>query len=192
MRQERLKNWKRRGREEMTVWQKLRKILLGIAMILIGAALFIFGEEAYMAIIGFFSLALEIMGIRMLWFYFRMARHMVGGQNILFRGILFFDFGVFTGSLVWVPRMYVLIYLAGTLAFSGAVNIIGANEARGIQSSWKLKAFEGTVKVLIAVCCLIFMRSGARVVDICAVGFIFSAVMNIANAFRRQQVITID
>ena len=42
------------------------------------------------------------------------------------------------------------------------------------------------------VCCLIFMRSGARVVDICAVGFIFSAVMNIANAFRRQQVITID
>lgn len=176
----------------MTKWQKLRNILLAASMILIGAAMLVFGEKTYMGIIGIFSLTLEIMGLRMLWFYFRMARHMVGGRNILFRGILFFDFGIFTGSLVWVPRAYVLMYLAGTLAFSGVVDLLGANEARKIQSSWRFKTFQGVVKILFSFLCLIFMRSGARVVYICAVGFIFSAVMNIANTFRRQQVITID
>ena len=172
----------------MTIWQKLRNVLLAVSMIIVSVTMLVFGEKAYMAIIGIFALALEIKGIRMLWFYFRMARHMVGGQNIFFRGILFFDFGIFTGSLVWVPRAYVLMYLAGTLAFLGVVDLLGANEARRIQSSWTLKTFE----VLIAISSLIFVRSGTRVVDVCAIGFIFSAVMSIASTFRRQQVITID
>ncbi len=176
----------------MTIWQRLRKILFAFLMILIGIAMLAFGERAYMAIIGVFSISLEIIGLRMLWFYFRMARHMVGGRTILFRGVLFFDFGIFTGSLAWVPRGYVLMYLAGTLAFSGIVDLVGANEARGINSSWKFKTFQGVVKVMFAIICLIFMRSGARVVNICAAGFIFSAVMSIVNALRRQQVITID
>jgi uncharacterized membrane protein HdeD (DUF308 family) len=176
----------------MTKWQKLRNILLAASMILIGVAMLVFGEKTYMGIIGIFSLTLEIMGLRMLWFYFRMARHMVGGRNILFRGILFFDFGIFTGSLVWVPKGYILVYLAGTLAFSGVVNIIGASEAKRIESAWKFKTFQGVVKILFAIICLIFMRSEVRVVDICAIGFILSAVMSIANTFRRQQVITID
>ncbi len=176
----------------MTIWQKLRNVLLAVSMIFIGAAMLVFGEKAYMAIIGIFSLTLEIMGLRMLWFYFRMARHMVGGRNILFRGLLFFDFGLFTGSLVWVPRLYVLMYFAGTMAFSGVVDLMWAKEARKIQSSWRFKTFQGVVKMLFAISCLLFMRSGTRVVDICAVGFIFSAVMSIVNTFRRQQVIMID
>lgn len=176
----------------MTIWQRIGRVLLSVLMILIGMAMLVFGEKAYMGIIGVFSFTLEIMGLRMLWFYFRMARHMVGGRNILFRGILFFDFGIFTGSLVWVPKVYVLMYLAGTLVFSGAVDLLRANEARGIQSSWKLKTFQGVVKILIAICCLVFIRSGTSVVYICAVGFIFSAVMNMVGSFRRRQVIMID
>ena len=176
----------------MTIWQKIKNVLLSVSMIVIGVAMLFYGEKAYMAIIGLFSLALEIMGLRMLIFYFGMARYMVGGRNILFRGILFFDFGIFTGSLVWVPKAYVLMYLAGTLAFSGIVNLLGANEARRIQSSWRFKAFQGVVKMLVAIMCLILTRSGARFVYICAAGFIFSAVMNIVNTFRHQQVITID
>ncbi len=175
----------------MTIWKKIENIISAVSMILIGIALLVFGEKAYMAIIGVFSLSLEIRGIRKLWYYFSMARYMVGGRNILFLGILYFDFGVLTGSLVWVPKVYVLMYLAGTLAFSGIVNLIGANEARRIQSSWKIKTIQGLVKILVAASCLIFMRSGARVVNICAIGFILSAVISIANTFRRQQVITI-
>ena len=160
----------------MTIGQKLKNVLSAISMILIGIAMLFFGEKAYMAIIGVFSLTLDIMGIRKLIFYFSMARYMVGGRNILFRGILLFDFGIFTGSLVWVPQVYILLYLAGTLAFSGVVNIIGASEVKRIESSWKLKTFQGIVKILFAISCLLFMHSEIRVVDICAIGFIFSAV----------------
>ena len=103
----------------MTIWQKLKNILLAVSMIIIGVAMLFYGEKAYMAIIGVVSLVLEVMGLRKLIFYFSMARYMVGGRNILFRGILLFDFGIFTGSLVWVPKGYILRYLAGTLAFSG-------------------------------------------------------------------------
>ena len=176
----------------MTIWQKVKNVLLAVSMIAIGVAMIFYGEKAYFVIIALFSIALEIMGLRKLMFSFSMARHMVGGRNILFRGILFFDFGIFTGSLVWVPKGYILVYLAGTLAFSGVVNIIGATEAKRIESSWKFKTFQGIVKILFAIICLIFMRSEVRVVDICAIGFILSAVMSIANTFRRQQVITID
>ena len=176
----------------MTIWQKLKNILLAVSMIIIGVAMLFYGEKAYMAIIGVVSLVLEVMGLRKLIFYFSMARYMVGGRNILFRGILLFDFGIFTGSLVWVPKGYILMYLAGTLAFSGLVNIISAIEAKRIESSWKFKTFQGSIKILIAISCLIFTRSEVRVVDICAIGFILSAVMSIANTFRRQQVVTID
>lgn len=176
----------------MTIWQKLKNVLSAVFMILIGVEMLIFGEKAYMIIIGVFSLTLEIMGISKIIFYFSMARYMVGGRNILFRGILFFDFGIFTGSLVWVPKGYVLVYLAGTLAFSGVVNIIGASEAKRIESSWRFKTFQGIVKILFAISCLIFLRSEVRVVDICAIGFILSALMSIASTFRRHQVITIE
>lgn len=176
----------------MTIWQKLKNVLSAVFMILIGMEMLIFWEKAYMIIIGVFSLTLEIMGISKIIFYFSMARYMVGGRNILFRGILFFDFGIFTGSLVWVPKGYVLVYLAGTLAFSGVVNIIGASEAKRIESSWRFKTFQGIVKILFAISCLIFLRSEVRVVDICAIGFILSALMSIASTFRRHQVITIE
>ena len=44
----------------MTKWQKLRNILLAVSMILIGVAMLVFGENAYMGIISVFSLVLEI------------------------------------------------------------------------------------------------------------------------------------
>ena len=73
----------------MTIWQKLKNVLSAVLMILIGIVMLLFGEKAYMVIISVFSLTLEIMGLRMLVFYFSMARYMVGGRNILFRGFCF-------------------------------------------------------------------------------------------------------
>ena len=60
----------------MTIWKKIENIISAVSMILIGIALLVFGEKAYMAIIGVFSLSLEIRGIRKLWYYFSMARYM--------------------------------------------------------------------------------------------------------------------
>lgn len=176
----------------MTIWQKITQITIAVVMIALGVLLIVFGEDAYKAVIGLYSLALELMGIRMLVFYFRMARFMVGGRNILYRGILAFDFGVFAGSLVRVPQIYVLLFLSGTLAFSGLVDILRANESRGIAGAWKLKTFQGAMEILIALICIIFMRTSTLVVYVFSVGLIFSALMRIINAFRRTPMIRID
>ena len=110
-------------------------------MVLFALLMITFDEKAYPVIVGVYATALEFMGIRLIWYYFTMARHMVGGRSILYRGVLFVDFGVFTGSLALVPHIYVLLYLAGTLAFSAVVDLLRAKEAKGIDSPWKLKTF---------------------------------------------------
>ena len=52
----------------MTIWQKIKNVLLAVSMIIIGVAMLFFGEKAYMAIIGLFSLALELWGFGCLFF----------------------------------------------------------------------------------------------------------------------------
>ncbi|MBR5116761.1 MAG: hypothetical protein IK096_06820 [Lachnospiraceae bacterium] len=176
----------------MTVAQRIENFVIGGVMLILGAALLSQDADAYPAIVSLYCLALELQGIRLIWYYFAMARHMVGGRSILYRGVLFINFGVFTGTLLSVPQIYILAYLTGTLAFSAVIDLLRANEARGIRGPWKLKTFQGAVKLLIALICLIFMHSPALVVDIFSVGFIFSALMRIVNACRRTPVITIS
>ena len=176
----------------MTIWQRINQVSIGIVMLFLGVLLFHYDTDTYPVIIVLYSLALEITGFRLLWYYFTMARHMVGGRSILYRGALFLDFGLFTGSLLTVPQFYVLNYLTGTLAFSAVVDLLRAREARGVRSSWKLKGFQGLVKLITVLICLIFLHSEALVVDIFSVGFIFSALMRIVNTCRRTKVIVIS
>lgn len=176
----------------MTIWQRIRQIVIGLVLLPAGFLLMMFGGEVYPLIIGLYSLALEIYGVRKVWYFFRMARYMTGGRRILYRGILAFDFGIFAGSLVRVPQIYILLYLTGTMAFSGLVDILRARESREIEGPWKMKTFQGATEIGVAVLCVLFLRSTDYVVDIFAMGLIFSAVMRILSAFRRTPVIMID
>ncbi len=176
----------------MTIRQRVQQILLGVIMILFALIMIAFDEKSYPLIVAFYAIALEFFGWRMVWYYITMARHMVGGRSILYRGILFIDFGVFTASLVLVPHIYVLLYLSGTLAFSAVVDLLRAKEAKSIQSPWKMKALQGAIELVTAVVCLLFMHTPALVVDVCSAGFLFSALTRIINAFRRMPVVTIS
>lgn len=176
----------------MTIWQRLRQIIIGLVLFPVGILLMLFGGEVYPLIIGLYSLALEIYGVRKVWYFIRMARFMTGGRRILYRGILAFDFGIFAGSLVWVPQIYILLYLTGTMAFSGLVDMLRAKESKDIDGPWKMKMFQGATEIGVAVLCVLFLRTTDYVVDIFAVGLIFSAVMRILSAFRRTPVIMID
>lgn len=176
----------------MTVLQRFSQLLIAIAMIGFSMLLLMKDQKAYPVIITMCSLALIIYGLQMLWYFWNMARFMVGGWSIFFRGILALDFGLFTGSLVTVPHIYILIYLSGTMAFSGIIGMLRARESWKIQGPWRLKALQGLVEIIIALACFFFMRSPRLVVDIFASGLIFSAFMRIINAFRRTPVVTID
>lgn len=104
----------------MTVYQRIRKILF--SLIMFAVALFFFinpSDDAYRIVVGILSIGLAIAGIKDIVFYFRMARHMVGGKMILIQGVIILDFAIITGSFTNVPKIYILLYLIGIHAFSG-------------------------------------------------------------------------
>ena len=124
-----------------------------------------------------------------------MAKHMVGGKNVLYRGMIFLDLGVLAGNLFEHPAVYSLIYLSLLHLFIGAVSILRANESRKIGSSWKVKIAYGIANVLIAVivvvCGVVFGQFRAAVIAYGA-GLIYSAILRLISAFRRTSIVYIQ
>ena len=72
----------------MTRINRIENFLIGLLMIAGSIALAINPEESLPVITAIMSVSLWIYGIRMMVYYLMMARHMVGGLRVLFRGIL--------------------------------------------------------------------------------------------------------
>ena len=176
----------------MTFGGKVKEILASFWLILISILLFALGESAYQILILFYSVMMGLYGLRLLVYYFAMARYMVGGKAMLYRGILFFDFSTFAATLVRLPHVYILLYLAGTLAFSGIVDVLRALEARKIQGAWKLKISQGLICILTAGISIVFWHSPEMVVYNFAIGLVYSAIVRVINAFRSAPVIVVQ
>ncbi len=158
------------------------------------ALIFIFNpsDDMYMLIILLLSLGLAIKGISDIIFYFRMARHMVGGKMILFQGVIVLDFALVTGSLADVPRVYILLYLIGIHAFSGVVEVLRAMEAKkAVEGPWKLKLSHGIVNFALAVACLAFIRHSNTAVIIYGIGLLYSSINRMIDSFRKTAYIVI-
>ena len=150
-------------------------------------------ETGIVIVVLILSLELFVNGIKEIIFYFSMAIHMVGGKRALYRGVIILELALFTMSLYRVPQIFVLLYLIGIHAFSGGVEIMRAMEAKKNESSsYKLKLIQGIMDLLMAACCLIFIKVGNIAIYIYAVGIINSAVMKIVSAFRKTAVVYIQ
>ena len=176
----------------MTNWQKISSFLVAILMILFGLLILFMGEEAYFFVILALAFLLFLYSIRMLVYYSRMARYMVGGKEILYRGILFLDLSIFIVSLSRVPTTYVMLYMVGMLAFSGAVDIMNAMDLRRLQGHWILQSIRGGVCVIGAVLCLVMMNTPDMVVTIFCFMLFYNAVMRIINIIRPTEIIAIQ
>ena len=150
-------------------------------------------ETALKFIILIFCISLLFSGIRELLSYFTMARRMVGGRSILYRSIIVIDIGIFTMSLTDVPMAYIMLYLAGIHLFSGSIDILNALGTKRLQGvSWKMQFLYGLLNVVIAVLCLIFIKSIGIAVIIYAFGLASSGVMRIVQACRRTAIVYIQ
>ena len=61
---------------------------------------------------------MTLRGLRAIVYYLSMARHMVGGKNVLFRGMVFLDLGVFAGMIFAHPAVYIIIYILSRYIFT--------------------------------------------------------------------------
>lgn len=170
----------------MTKLQKIRTSLWGVMMIATAIVMAKYPHYAYGYVIIFMALGFLISGIATLAYYFTMARYMVGGKLILYRGVVLFDFALVTAALADVPRIYVIIYLAVIHLFSGLVEILRSNEARGNGGkSWKLKLAHGLVNMIVAIGCLVYARRTNTAVYMYCIGIFYSGIIRIIQAFRR-------
>lgn len=203
----------------MTLWQRIKSILAAVALFLTGALLVAvnefdfhaladiegmdpataelirttdFSSLAYAIVLTILSVALLVQGIRMIIFYFTMAKHMTGGRFILYRGILLTDLGLFTMSLQNVPVTYIMVYLIGLLAFSGAVDVFGAVDARKIHAHWKMRFIRGAVTIIFAVYALLNLNTPKYCVYIYSASLFYNALMYLISAFRRTELIMIQ
>lgn len=177
----------------MSRFQRIQNIIIGIVILLYAILMIETPDEAYPVIIAIFALGLMLAGLKDLFYYFTMARFMVGGKLSLYKGIITLDLGLFTATLTDVPSYYILMYLAGIHAFTGLVEFLRANEARiNGARSWRTKLLHGIVDVGIAVLCFINIRDQETAVIIYSLGLIYSGVLRILSVFRKTTMIYIQ
>ena len=170
----------------MTKFQRLRRILFGILMIIVAGIMVEYADKAYIAILVFIGWGFLATGVGSMFYYFTMARFMVGGRRALYIGVILMDFGIITMSLSDVPGIYVLLYLAILHAFAGVIEILRARETRKNGSKhFKLKLSHGIIDVLLAVWCIIFIKNTKIAVFIYSFGLIYSGIMYVISGFRR-------
>lgn len=166
--------------------QRIRTFIEGLIIIIGAILLIIYRSHAYEAILIFLAAGFIFYGVKRLVFYFLMARHMVGGKEILYKGIILFNFGVITSSVSNIPKIYILLYLAVIHAFSGIVEILRTNELKTYGGkAWRMKLFHGIVNIMMAAFCILFFRKQNTAVYIYSVGLIYSGIIRMVTAFRR-------
>ena len=177
----------------MSKSQRALNLLVGIFMIPMAILLAYSPGDGYDTIMAVLSIGLLAGGIRSLYYYFTMARHMVDGERSLYIGIIVLDFGIFTASLNEVPYFYVLLYLLGIHLFAGIVDIWAALNSKKLgAASWRLKLSSGLINVIISVLCLVFIGQRNTAVYIYCAGMIYSGIMRIITAFRRTAMVYIQ
>ena len=180
----------------MSLMQRVRRVVSALFLIIIAVLIVIQGENGLPLAALIISLSLILYAVRTLVFYFSMARHMVDGKFILFKGVILLDLGILTLSVSDNASRFLVLYLLGAHAFTGGISILRALEARRFGAvSWRLRLTEGVVNLVIAAVALVFgliLGSLRTVCWIYASGLVYSAVFSLIGAFRRTAIVYIQ
>ena len=92
-----------------------------------------------------------------------------------------------------VPMIYLVLYLLIANMISGVIGILGANEARQMESGrWRIKMAIGAADVLFGLASIFCLGRPNILVYIYSAGLIYSAVLRIISAFRRSAIVYIQ
>ena len=177
----------------MSGGQRIKNVLIGILTILGAVILIVFPEEGILITASILSISLFVYGIKNLINYITLTRHMVGGRIMLYLAVVVLDLGMFTLMLTNIPKMYIALYLVVVYAFSGAIDILRALEAKKYQApSWRFSLISGIISVVIAILCIVFIGSTNMIVYLYSAGLIYSAIVRIITAFRKTAIVYIQ
>lgn len=180
----------------MSRFQRIKAIVIGILLLLSSLLILIVPEEYYLLFTFIISIMLIVYAVRKLFYYFRMARHMVGGKAILYEAIIILDFGLFTSSLYDDHSLTILIYLLVIFIFTGFVDILRAFEAKKTGAkNWKFKFLTGLIMVIFALALvivgLIFRNTAILKYGFC-ISVLFAAFRRFRVAFSKTAIVYIQ
>lgn len=173
----------------MTAAKRFLNVLYALVMLLGCFVMVMDPDDGYALVIMFLDITLLFYGLRLLVYYFTMARYMVGGIATFYKSIIAIDLGLFVFSLDQLPQKYAMLYLVSVLAFSGAVDILRSIESRRMRGPWKLHIIYGALKLGTAITCLFFLNSVRLVTILYCVGLLHSAALMLINAFRKTAIV---
>lgn len=180
----------------MTRTKRFIEIVKGLVTLVLAIYLIAFPYESMPFVLGLIGLGMTLNGIRSLVYYFSMARHMVGGKSVLYRGIIYLDIGILTSSLSDNPDLSIIIYVAAVNIFTGIVALLRAREEMAAGAPrWKAKLIRGIIRLLMAsavIVCGFVLKMPEASVYVYAAGLILSAFSRIAGAFRRTAIVYIQ
>lgn len=177
----------------MTLTNRVFRLLKAVLTLACMAVMLVDPDDGYMLVVFIMDVSLLIYGIRLLIYYFTMARYAVGGIVTLYKSIIVIDFGLFIFHMESLPQKYVMLYLIFGFVSSGAVDIIEAYGAKKLEaSSWKYQFFYGFVKVAVGVACLFALDSLRIVTLVYCAGLVHSAFSDIVSACRKTAIVYIE
>ena len=177
----------------MNTLQKVNNIIIGILLLCCSIMMVIDPETGYLFWALILCLTLLFTAVRQLRFYASMARHMVGGKMILYRGIIMLDLAIFTLYMSEVPKLYAALYLIACLAFSSIVDLLHAREAKALKSrAWISELLQGAGKLIIVVICLASLNNLRIVLYVYCFQLFCSGIHRLASAFRSSAVIYVQ
>lgn len=180
----------------MTKTRRVINIARAVIMIFLAVILIGIPDRGILIVLMVTGIGMTFRGISTLLYYFTMARSMVGGKAVLYRGLIFLDLGVFTSSIADAPDFYVVLYVAAINAFAGLISLLRIRDSKAIGSSrWKLNALYGVVSMVLAVLVIVYgfvLKKPDIVVYVYAAGLVYAAAASVADAFRRTAIVYIQ
>ena len=177
----------------MSKLERLNSLVTGILMILFCVLLVLDPKNNFPLIIAALSIFMLLGAIKMLWYYFTMAKLMVGGKKILYQGVVFLDLALFTLSLSDVPLIYIILYLIAINAVAGTIDMaLAVNAHQTGAPSWKLRFSAGFIELFMALLCLANLHSVRIVVFVYVASLSYTAIVKIVSAFRKAEVVYIQ
>ena len=175
----------------MSLFKRIREIVISAVMLLIAFRLVLFPKHSYFIVAIIVSLSLYLYSIKQLWYYCTMARHMVGGKSILIQAVILLDAALLIDAMTTVSDLAVAFYLPGILAFTGVVDILRYIEDKKMGASWKFKFIGGIINISFAAALLIgglLFGNTSFLVYGYSISLFVSALIRIFNAFRKTSV----
>ena len=176
----------------MTKLQRFGNLLLGLLMIACGVVLLLDPHNGLQYVAVVLGLGLVLYGVRKLWYYIRMARHMTGGLSVLFIAIIALDVGLYAIAVIDNLKLALALYVISYCILTGVLSIARGVESKLFGSPWLMRVVEGLISLVIAGLCIAFIRSDEVIIFVLCLGLFYSAGERLVSVFKPTEIIYIQ